>query len=65
MSGEEVRRTVELKNYFSVMPALEEYIKILLTIIKTSSQKKLISLYFRKEKPLSINEIILLLKNII
>ena len=50
MSGEEVRRTVELKNYFSVIPAFRGYIKILLTIIKTSSQRKLIKLIFQKKR---------------
>ncbi len=63
MSGEEVRRTVELKNYFSVIPAFRGIYQNIAYNYKDIISKKINKAYIsEKEKPLSVNEIILLLK---
>ena len=63
MSGEEVRRTIELKKYFSVLPAFRGIYQNIKYNYKDIISKKINKVYIsEKEKPLSVNEIILLLK---
>lgn len=63
MSGEEVRRTLELKNYFSVLPAFRGIYQNIAYNYKDIISKNINKAYIsEKEKPLSVNEIILLLK---
>ena len=57
------QRTIELKKYFSVLPAFRGIYQNITYNYKDIISKKINKVYIsEKEKPLSVNEIILLLK---
>ncbi len=63
MSNEEVRRTIELKDYFSVLPAFRGIYNDIAYNYDDIVSKKINKVYVsEKEKPMSINKIKLILK---